>query len=358
MNDLISPTGLPAPLRVAPDMPATWSNLDTDFDTAASRIIEAHRADGQHHDLPLLDLRGWALVPTGDKKFGVAPLAGHHPPRALRANGFGNLMSRLGAPAEFVRDRLPAPLQLAVGNYLLASLDDGVEVTLRLRGDEVAAVVSGRYAPLDPEELLACVRDSLAQADALESVQVRAVATGLVDNLRLTFPSEQRAIKPGDVSALGLDITTSSFGKSAVHIRSIVFRLICSNGMRVAEPGSALSFRHVGDSDRLRAAVADAIPTVVARARGVMNAWERAVTLMVERAQDLVQNMRELTLGERDRVEQAIANEVGQPALPAHVSLYDVVNGFTAAAQEAEPARRLDLESLAGQVLQQLGGRS
>ncbi len=343
--------GLPPPLRVAPDMRASWSNVDTDFDTAAERIIQAHRADGPHQDQPVLDLRTWALVPTGDQKIGVAALAGHQPIRPLRANAFGNLMTRLGAPAAFVRDRLPAPLQLAVGNYLLASLDDGVAATLRLRGDEVAAVVSGRYAPLDPDELLACVRDALRRVGMLDTVRVRAVATGLVDNLRLTFPSEERAIKPGDVSALGLDITTSSFGKSAVHIRSLVFRLICSNGMRVAEPGNALSFRHLGDSDRLRSAVADAIPTAVARARGVMKAWERAVTFMVEHVEDLVRGMRELTLSERDRVEQAIVREVGHPELPAHVTLYDVVNGFTAAAQDAEPARRLEIESLAGQVL-------
>lgn len=360
MNDLIdSPIGLPPPLRVAPDMSASWSDLDVDFDAAAQRIIDAHRRDGHAEDLPLLDLRSWALVPTGERRFGMGPLGGHHPVRPLRANAFGNLMARLGAPTEFVRDRLPAPLQIATGNYLLASLDDGVEATLRLRGDEVAAVVSGRYAPLDQEELLACVREALKQAGALDTVRVRAVATGLVDNIRLTFPAEQRAIKPGDVSALGVDITSSSFGRSAVHVRSLVFRLICSNGMRVAEPGSTLSFRHIGDTERLRSCVADAIPTAVARARGIMKAWERAVTFMVERVQELVLGMRELTVTEKDRVQEAIAVEVGQPELPAHVPLYDLVNGFTSAAQQAEPARRLELETLAGQVLhEQLRGAS
>ena len=41
--------------------------------------------------------------------------------------------------------------------------------------------------------------------------RVRSVATGLVDVLRLVFPAEQKAIKVGDVTACGTDISTSSF---------------------------------------------------------------------------------------------------------------------------------------------------
>ena len=123
-------------------------------------------------------------------------------------------MARVGAPVEFIR-RLPAPLQLATTNWLLAEHDDSSSATLRLRGDEVAAVVSGRYAPMDPVELLDCVRASLVRFGLLDDVRVRGVASGLVDNLRLVLPSEEVALKVGDTSNVGLDISTSSFGLSA-----------------------------------------------------------------------------------------------------------------------------------------------
>ena len=219
---------LPAPLRTAPDMPGRWDDVELDFDTAAERIVQAHKQDGEAKDLPITDLKTWAIAPH-QGGFALAPLMRHHPPMALRNSAFSNLMVRIGAPADFIR-RLPAPLQLATTNYLLGESEETSSATLRLRGTEVAAVVSGRYAPLDPEELLGCVRDALVRFDLLGQVRVRGVASGLVNNMRLILPGDHVAVKVGDVSHVGLDISTSSFGRSAIHLGPMVWRLVCTNG--------------------------------------------------------------------------------------------------------------------------------
>jgi hypothetical protein len=226
-------------------MPSTWRDGDLAFDSAAERIIQAHHKDGQTRDLPVPDLRAWGVVPL-EGRFGLAPIGRHHPPRPLRSTAFSNLATRLGAPVEFVRDRLPATLQLATMNWLLAGGDQAVSANLRLRGDEVAALVSDRYAPLDAEELLSSVRDALLRHGAIDDVRVRSIATGVVDVIRLVFPSETTTVKVGDVSALGIDISSSSFGKSAVHIKGIIWRLRCTNGLRVAENHGSFSLRHIG----------------------------------------------------------------------------------------------------------------
>jgi hypothetical protein len=348
---------LPLPLRTAPDMPAHWENVELGFDEAAQIVIDAHKHDGTSHDLPISDLKTWAIAPL-DGRFSLVPLARHHQPKPLRANAFSNLMTRIGAPADFIR-RLPAPLQLANCNYLLAEHNETSAATLRLRGEEVAAVVSGRYAPLDPEELLQCVRDALVKFDLLDEVRVRGVASGLVDNLRLILPSEQVAVKPGDVSNVGLDISTSSFGRSAIHLSPMIWRLVCTNGLRRPEQRGKLSFRHVGDTDRLRSGIAEAIPTAMTHARGLMQQWERAVTFMVEDVQRQVEAMRELTNPERKAFEDSIKLEAGTPELPEHVSLYTMVNALTSTAKTAVPARRLELEGMAGDLLaQHVGGPS
>lgn len=357
-NGSSSPLGssLPAPLRTAPDMTSSWADhIDLDFDTAADRIIGAHARDGEHKDLPVTDLKTWAIAPV-DGKFALVPLARHHTPKPLRANGFSNLAARLGAPADFVR-KLPAPLQLATLNYLLAEHEDNSGATLRLRNDEVSAIVSGRYAPLDPVELVETLRSALARFGILHDVRVRGVASGLVDNLRLVLPAEV-AIKPNDVSALGIDITSSSFARSAVHVSPVIWRLVCSNGMRRAEKGTGFSFRHVGDRDRLRDAVTEAIPAALVRARGVMDLWQKSVNFMVEDVQRQIEAMRELSVPEKKNLETALLHETGRPALPEHVPLYDFVNAMTASAKDAPPARRLDIESLAGDVLRLHVGRA
>lgn len=329
-------------------MPAQWSDVELDFDAAAQRIIDAHNSDGDARDLPITDLKTWAIAPMGGQ-FSLVPLARHHEPKPIRANAFASLMSRIGAPADFIK-RLPAPLQLATTNYLLAEHDENA-ATLRLRGNEVAAIVSGRYAPLDPEELLSCVRDALVRFDLLDQVRVRGVAAGLVDNLRLILPSESVAVKPGDVSHIGLDISTSSFGRSAIHLSPMVWRLVCSNGLRRPERRGQLSFRHVGDGDRLRAGIAEAIPAAMTHARGLMTQWQRAVQLMVDDVQRQVEEMRDLTNPERRAFEDMIKLEAGTPELPQRATVYAVVNALTSTAKSAQPARRLEIEGVAGDLL-------
>ena len=349
---LASTNPLPPPLRVLPDMTTRWRDVDLDFDTAAERLVQMHSADGNERDLPILDLRTWGIVPD-DGRFALAPLAGHHDRKKLRSNGLSNLLGRLGAPVEFVRDRLPAPLQLATVNYLLSAPERPLTTTLRLRNDEVTAVVSNRYAPLSAEELVDTVRSALVRHGSINDVRVRSLASGLVDNIRVVFPAEERAIKVGDVTALGLDISSSSFGRSAVHVRGLLWRLVCTNGLRVAERQGAFSFRHVGESQRLKDGIHEAIPTCLIHARGTMDCWRDAVATMVEGVEELITNMRQLTAAERKNVEQELLLETGFPELPQRASAYDIVNAITGAARQTEPARRLEMEAMAGHVLRQ-----
>lgn len=345
-----TPSRLPPPLRVQSDMASTWRDVDLDFDTAAEALVSTHRADGEARDLPVLDLRTWT-VSARDGHFTLVPLAKHHPPLALRRTAFAHLAARLGAPAEFVRDKLTAPLQAATMNYLLAQQDRPVSTTLRLRGDEVTALVSERYAALDPEELVDGVRTALVQHGMLGDVRVRAVATGLVDAIRLVFRSETVEPKVGDTSALGIDISTSSFGRSALHLRGMLWRLVCSNGLRIPESMGAASFRHVGDPARLRDGLGEALPTVMLHANGTMNRWRDAVGVFVTDVAEEVERLIDLTHGERGLVRDAITAEVRASALPERTDLYSFINGVTSAAQQAEPERRLELEAVAGRLL-------
>ena len=343
------PRTLPPPLVTTPDMPASWLNLDDNFDQAAQKIVDAHLEDGEARDLPVPDMRGWGVVPDAGR-FALAPLARHHQPLLLRGAAFSNLATRVGAPADFIK-RLPAPLQLANMNWLLTSQACAMPSMLRLRGDEVTAVVSDRYAPLDAPELLDAVRDALVNHGAIGEVRVKSIATGMVDVLRLVFPSGTEAVKVGDISALGVDISTSSFARSSLHVRGLVWRLKCTNGLRVAENRSSFSFRHVGDSRRLRDGIGEAIPAALMEARGTMARWKQAVSVMVQDVSLAIDQLRDLTLPERKAVEGALKGELGVQELPEHVALYDLVNAVTSTAQQAVPSRRIEIEGVGGELL-------
>jgi hypothetical protein len=344
-------TGLSAPLRVRPDMPALWRNIDTDFDTAAQMLAEAHKQDGTAEDVPIMDLRTWAIRSAGGH-FALSHLAGSEAPLVLRQTAFSHLSARVGAPVDYIK-RLPAELQLANLNYLLASHERPLSSQLRLRGAEVSAIVSERYAALDAEQFVESIRSALQEHGLLDEVQVRALATGTTDALRLVLPSKSTEVQVGDASQVGLDLSTSSFGKSSIHITGNVWRLVCLNGLRVPENIGQISLRHIGEPARLKAGLRDAIPTALTHASGLMNHWKKAISNEVTRVNELLESLRQLTLGERGHLEVALKKEHGSAELPARTSLYNFVNAVTGAAHEAIPARRLELESLAGRLLMQ-----
>ncbi len=349
MNERISTgLGLPAPLRPAADMSPVWQDVDLDFDSAAERFVRRHQSDGEPRELPIMDLRTWGVAPAGDV-FSLKPLAGHERAFQLRATAFSALCTRLNAPADFIR-RLPQPLQLATLNYLLAQGVRAGTAVLRLRGNEVTAMVSERYAPLDADELVGTLRSALGRHGLLDAVRVRAVATGLTDVIRLVLPSEAVAVKVGDVSLVGLDVSSSSFGRSAVHLRGSVFRLVCTNGMRAPSAMGDLSLRHLGETQRLRDGVAEGVATALTHARGLMDRWKESVSTYVTDLADYISGLRDLSQVEQ----QAVHVELGAatPAeLPERASLYEVVNAITHSAQSAEPGRRIELEAAAGSIL-------
>lgn len=357
MNERVS-TGLALrpPLRPAPDMSPIWENVDLPFDVAADRFVARHRGDGDARDLPVLDLRTWGLAPDGEW-FSLRPLAGHERPLRLRSNAFSALCTRLGAPADFIRG-MPEPLQLAIANYLLSRGEQPTSATLRLRSDEVTAIVSSRYAPLDAAELVDTLRSALARHRLLDAVRVRGLASGVTDVLRLVLPSEVAPIKVGDPSMVGLDVSSSSFGRSAVHVRGVVWRLICMNGARTPSSLGDVSLRHVGETQRLRDGLTEGVATALVHARGMMDRWKASLSSYINGLADYIDGIRELDQGEQQRVRVELG--ANKPAeLPERVSVYDFVNAVTQVAHAAEPARRIELESIAGGVLlDQTGGRS
>jgi len=349
-NGASAPLGnsLPPALSTAADLPSTWRDAELDFDSAAELIVRSHANDGAHEDRVVADLRLTAVAPY-QGRFAPVPPARDREPLPLRATGFSHLMTRLGAPAAFVRG-LPGPVALAVINTLLLQHEDRSPAVLRLRGGEISAIVSEKYAALDPPEFLELLRRALSNAGVLHEARVRGIAVGMVDNMRIVLPNESVAVNPEDVSAIGIDVGSSSFGRASVALTPVVWRLVCSNGARRAERGAALSFRHSGDRARLRACVQDAVPSAIAHARGFLDQWGRAVNYMADNALEQIAAL-QLSVLEKQNVEAAVLREIGQRELPPRVPLFDLVNGITSGAKLSAPSRRLEIEALAGAIL-------
>jgi hypothetical protein len=81
-----------------------------------------------------------------------------------------------------------------------------------------------------------------------------------------------------------------------------------------------------------------------------MGRWKSAISEYVTNLAAYIDGLRDFSQSEQ----QAVRTELGatKPSeLPSQSTVYDLVNAVTHAAQAAEPARRIELESIAGSVL-------
>jgi hypothetical protein len=360
-----SSRGLPI-LRPRPDQAQRWNSFTSPvpFTQAAAHVLNAHAIDGQRSDVVAVDLRTWAFGSSDGETMAITrvPLPGRadSAPLALRELAFSQLCAKAGAPAPYVR-ALPAKLQVALVNWGLGH--EPQNALLRLADNEVRAIVSERYAAIDDTFLLEVVDDVLKSAGYRDDALVRAAATGPHTLLRITVPAFGVAVKRDDIIEWGLDLANSELGLRSVQVTPITHRLVCTNGMRAWKSEAGLRMRHVGDADRLRDQLRDAVPVAFAEAKGDIARWVKATELLIDNALEEIEGLRAfgLSTGEVQSIGRTLAVDEGMLASPSHdlpkalrtsTSVFALANAITATARErTDVASRLNLESIGHRYL-------
>jgi hypothetical protein len=170
-------------------------------------------------------------------------------------------------------------------------------------------------------------------------------------HLRIIFPKEVTEARVGDPLMTGLNITNSETGCRAVHVDALVYRLACSNGLVRAEASGRTTIRHIGQTDRLKDAMAIAI----------RDAKENAY-LLARQFRDTVSHR----LADPPAALEAFAKEVEltreqlQAALDAYAAepdptVFGITNAITRAAQrETSFESRYQLERQGAVLLSKL----
>ncbi len=347
-------------LNILDDQPRNWRVLSKpiSFDEARERVAAADCKDGLRRDvkLPLVSLSAHKSVgPSTALKL----LSGAELPFQPRQHAFGQLCGLIKAPAKYLRE-LPADLALMCLNNGLRNADE--EVTLRLAGDEIRGIVSPRFGKFDNEPVMEMLANALNLRSNTNDMEVVALATGNVTNLRIVFPAKVKGPDGHDVK-VGFDLRNSEVGGASLLLRAVSYRLICTNGQVWQSVKDEARWRHVGSPDRLVDAFADAIPGLIKSSETLSSRMQRAhdtvVTieelqsslgrLEITRPQQLV-SYRE-TLVEAGHIEDPANDEVVK-ALPedTNVTLWHAMNGITAAARQQPTEIRLQMESQASRL--------
>jgi hypothetical protein len=351
-----------APLKIRNDQRAHWRVLETpiSFADALGRVEAADKADGHRTDVAGVDLSK-LVAEQNDAGELILVNPGGSDGYEPRKHAFAQLCGMLKAPSRYMA-ALPAELALSCLNHGLGT-DNGSEVTLRLAGSEVRGVVSNRFGKFDNGPMLHMLGDALKRIGVLDDVQVVAMATGNITNLRIVLPN---TVTPPDGHTIqtGFDAKNSEVGGAAIRFDGVSYRLICQNGQVWQDIIDHGTWRHVGEDTRLRESFASALPELIESAATLTSRITRAHEKVVDLKQIRKEYRRvELTrpqrlLSERSAIIEAdilpeAADEDEFADLPDDTSmtLWNAMNGVTAAAQRYETSTRLDMEARASRLL-------
>lgn len=280
------------------------------------------------------------LVPVRDIQFDSAGcLQIGHQQHTLAPVAARSISTRLGVPYQYL-ERCPAQLQAENLNHWLRS-EKNKELFFRFDGDEVRAIFTPRYVPIDNLEILQTLFQIGLRPNI--AVQVHFDAGMLV----LNIPDPQKAFDlPGNDRLMpGLSIANSEVGLSSLSVSAYLLRLVCTNGLIARENIGSTSHRHISEKTLRQ------LPAILTQVHLSCDQQQHRLKISRETpVEDPVATIaafnRQFQLGrnEREAVDWAWPQEEGE-------TMFNVINAYTKGAQHPE----LDAEG--AYRLQKTGGR-
>ena len=253
-----------------------------------------------------------------------------------------SISNRLGIPYPYLK-RCPEDIQAINMNHWITK-EKNDQLLLRFDGDEVRAVFTPKYIPVDNFEVMERL-DSLGYGPDTE-VQCHLDA----EFMSLSIPDGNKAFDiNGDRFKPGITISNSEVGLASLSISAFVLRLVCSNGA-IAKTDVSASYRHVSTK------VLTEIPQILDKVSYELGAQRTQLQISMESpVDDPMATMKSfnrqfgLNNDEKGALEWAWPYEIGN-------TMFNVVNAYTRAAQmeglSAESSYRLS--KIGGNILAML----
>ena len=189
------------------------------------------------------------LEMTGDEMLAV-PKNGNWQEFIINEYAHGQLASKLDIPKAYYdrMEQIPGLRKQNVNAWLHQPSKDRKRLMVRTLDNTARAILSDRFKPFDNMLVLSAFLPAVQQHGDLQVMSSSLTERKLY--LQFRFPRLEGEVQKGDVVQSGLVLTNSEVGAGAVDVKSMIWRLVCTNGM-IAE--SVLRKYHVGrkigDSD-------------------------------------------------------------------------------------------------------------
>lgn len=267
----------------------------------------------------------------------------------------GQIFSKLSMPVQyFKRVKTTAP-QLMVDhfNYWAKRTDGQVLLRARVRGDNAVlrGLVSDKYSVLDNDMTMDVMARLLRTKEDSYNIEDFYMDEKRM-HLRLTYTDTTQQIgftnsgKP-DYVKMGMDKVNSEVGASSYNIVGLIWRQICSNGLRGwRENGDAFVQRHIFlRSDEFLIRVTEAMVNSVGTGMEMLVGFKKTMVQNIQNPFDVIAKIAKDNGYSKEFADRAKTEFEGD------MSGYGVINSFTSAARSLPNERRLEVERAAGRLI-------
>lgn len=251
----------------------------------------------------------------------------------------------------------PAFLQAQNLNYWLQQYDPEKNLMFRVRNDinSIRGIMSEQFTSYDDHELLEVLNTLLKDRDHEVNMWSRHDGGFHLRVILNDIRSDVGTLKDGrpDIHRIGVHIENSEVGQKSLHIKPMVYRQVCSNGLMMwVTDGDSMNQHHRGkDRVEMQELVEKYLVAAVHAGEEVLETLKRAKEINVEDPIQLIEKFgKEKKYSEKfvNQVKTSFESEKGN-------NVFYLVQAFTHAVQTLKnDDTRVEIEQDAGRLLHQL----
>jgi hypothetical protein len=215
----------------------------------------------------------------------------------------------------------------------------------------IRGFLTNKYSVLDNNDVVNMLEATLGTLD------VKVEGTFLDDrrtHIRITFSrlsfSLGKALDGNDDELkVGVDIDNSEVGESSLRVVPLIYRLVCTNGLRAwRQDGDVFEQRHLYlKREEIQGRLSDAIDSALKVGDKLVDRISYSTDVKLKSPLDTIEELAKQAKYS-DKTTDAIKSSYMIEPMP---SLYGVVNAFTRTAHTLENEKQVEMEQFAGDLL-------
>jgi hypothetical protein len=268
---------------------------------------------------------------------------------------YSQAFSKLGMPGQYMKKMLEVEPEMVADhfNYWTQKSSSDIMLRTRVRGNQgfLRGLVSDVYSAYDNDMAMESLGNILKMGEGKYEIPEFHIDAKRM-HLRVTYKDMSKIVgtlKNGepDYLTLGMDAVNSEVGASSFNIVSMIWRLVCTNGLRRWENnGDAFVQRHVHLKPwEFHGRVLGAITGSLGTGMQFMNSFQDTMAQQLGNPFDVISKLAKENGFSKEFTERA--KEVYEGGDRA----YDIINSFTASAREMNNERKLEAERFAGKLV-------